>query len=223
MARWMILALAALLPLAACAHPERIKTVSKEQEALLASFRAALEDVRSRVRTAFDESIEDYKEARLRKWVLTETGSFSTQIARCARAPATCEGKSTKVLLDEAGEYLARGQATLFGGFCGPGGGWEAAKRAWMTRQNAQCPDKPREVVGQLERLRNTLDASLLQLADDALSLQQAHAIIDKFLQIRIEIRPEDVDAAQKTITKATTAVQEVKASLAALGREAPR
>ena len=186
-------------------------------------FRTALEDVRSRVRTAFDESLDDYKEARLRKWVLTETGSFSTQIARCAQAPPSCENRSTKVLLDEAAEYLARGQATLFGNFCAPGGGWQAARRPWMTRQNAQCPTKPGEVVAQLDRLRTTLDASLRQLGEDMLSLQQAHAIIDKFLQIRIEVRSEDVDAAQRAIAKATAAVQDVKTALAAIGREVPR
>lgn len=223
MTRWIMLSMASVLCFMGCAHPERIKTVSKEQEALLVNFRTALEDVRSRVRAAFDESIEDYREARLRKWILTETGSFSTQIARCAQAPANCENKSTKILLDEAGEYLARGQATLFSAFCGPGAGWQSTKRPWMTRQAAQCPDKPREVVAQLERLRNTLDASLRQLADDTLSLQQAHAIIDKFLQVRIEIRSEDVDAAQKVIAKATTTVQDVRTTLVAIGREIPR
>ncbi len=95
MTRWILLSVVSALCLMGCAHPERIKTVSKEQEARLVNFRTAL---------------EDYKEARLRKGVLTETGSFSTQIARCAQTPANCENKRPKILLDEAGEYLARGQ-----------------------------------------------------------------------------------------------------------------
>jgi ABC-type phosphate transport system auxiliary subunit len=92
-----------------------------------------------------------------------------------------------------------------------------------MRRPNEQCPSKPQEVVKQLEGLRDTLDAGLRQLAGDLVSVQQAHALIDRFLQIRVEIREEDVDAAQKTITKATAAVQDVQAAMTAIGRGGAR
>jgi len=212
--------LALVLGMAGCAHPESIKTVSKEQEVLLANFNTALTDIRGRMRTAFGESIQDYKEARLRKWVVTETGSLSTQIVRCRQGTLDCQGKSAKVLLDEAAEYLARGQASLFGDFCSPGGTWESLKTSWMRRKNEQCPATPQEVVRQLEGLGSTLDSTLRKLGEDMGSVQEAHAIIDAFLQVRIEIRQEDVEAAQQTITKATTAVQEAQAAMAEIGEE---
>ena len=221
MTRAMPITLAVALALIGCAHPERIKTVSKEQEALLGTYKTVLDDVRTRVRSALDESVIDYKEARLRQWVLTETGFLSSRIVRCARQPETCEGKSTRLLLDEAADYLAQGQATLFNGFCPST--WGSARKGWMRRPNEQCPSKPQEVVKQLEGLRDTLDAGLRQLAGDLVSVQQAHALIDRFLQIRVEIREEDVDAAQKTITKATAAVQDVQAAMTAIGRGGPR
>ena len=42
-------------------------------------------------------------------------------------------------------------------------------------------------------------------------------------LHIRIEIRSEDVDAAQKTIAKVTVAFHEVKTAQVAIEREVPR
>ena len=57
MTRWRLIALAVALALLGCAHPERIKAVSKEQEALLSTYKTVLDDVRTRVRTAFAESI----------------------------------------------------------------------------------------------------------------------------------------------------------------------
>jgi len=153
--------------------------------------------------------------------VLTETGFLSSRIVRCARQPETCEGKSTRLLLDEAADYLAQGQATLFNGFCPST--WESARKGWMRRPNEQCPSKPQEVVRQLQGLRETLDAGLRQIAEDLVSVQQAHALIDRFLQIRIEIRSEDVDAAQKTIAKVTVAFHEVKTAQVAIEREVPR
>ncbi len=204
-----------VLVIAGCAHPDSIKTASKEQEALLAGFKTALDDVRARVRSAMNDSIQDYKEARLRSWVVTETGSLSTQIVRCRQGIIDCQGKSGKVLLDEAAEYLARGQATFFGDFCAPTGAWETLKTSWMRRKNEQCPEKPLKVVQQLEGLRNTLDASLGTLGENMLSLQEAQAIIDAFLQVRVEIRQEDVDAAQVAVDKATTAVHTVQETLA--------
>ena len=221
MTRWAVLTFAIAFTLIGCAHPERIKTVSKEQEALLSTYKTVLDDVRTRVRSAFDESINDYKEARLRQWVLTQTGFLSSRIVRCGQQPGACEGKSTRLLLDEAADYLAQGQATLFTEFCPSV--WASARKAWMRRPNEQCPDKPQEVVKQLEGLRGALDAGLRQLAEDLVSVQQAHALIDRFLQIRIEIREEDVDAAQKAITKAAAAVQDVRTAMNAIGRETPR
>ncbi len=218
---WRLIAISVALGLIGCAHSERIQMVSKEQETLLSTFKTVIDDVRPRVRSAFEESINDYKEARLRQWVLTETGFLSTRIVRCAQRPESCEGKSTGVLLDEAAEYLAQGQATLFNGFCPST--WGSARKAWMRRPNEQCPAKPQEVVKQLEGLRDALDASLRQLADDLVSVQRAHALIDRFLQIRIEVRAEDVEAAQRAVTKATAAVQDVREALTAIGREAPR
>jgi hypothetical protein len=219
----MLLALIVILGLVACAHPQGIRVVSKEQEALLVNFKTALDDVRVRVRTAFDESIADYKEARLRQWVLTETGFLSTRILRCRQGALDCQGKGTKDLLDEAAEYLARGRATLFADFCAPTGGWQSVSKAWMKRQNERCPARPGQVVHLLERLRDTLDANLRRLAEDMISVQEAHAIIDQFLQIRIEIQQEDVAAAQQVIAKATTAVQDAKAAMASIRGEVPR
>ena len=220
MRRAQVVVSALVLGVVGCAHPESIRTVSKQQEALLASFKTSLDDIHGRVKAAFGESIQDYKEARLRKWVVTETGSLSTQIVRCSQGTLDCQGKSAKVLLDEAAEYLARGQATLFGDFCGPGGTWESLKMLWMRRKNEQCPATPREVVRQLEGLGSTLDSTLRKLGEDMLSVQEAHAVIDAFLQVRIEIRQEDVEAARQAIAKATTAVQEAQAAMAAIGKE---
>lgn len=217
--RITLLMLVALVVLAACAHPQRIRTVSKEQEALLASFKTALEDVRVRVRTAFNESIEDYKEARLRTFVLTETGVLTSRILGCARQPAACEGKSPRVLLDEAAEYLARAQATLFTeSFCTRGGSWEQSRKLWMRRDpSEECLSKPREIVQQLEGLRDALGKHLARLGREIAAVQEGHAIIDKFLQIRIEIRKEDVAAANDAIKKATEAVTDVRSALSAV------
>ena len=223
MMRWTIAATFLVLGLVGCAHSDRIKAVSKEQESLLATYKTALDDVRSRVRTAFDESIGDYKEARLRQWLLTEGSFLSTQIVRCSRTPATCAGKDTRVLLDEAVAYLVQGQATLVAGFCGQAGAWQSVRQAWMGRRFDQCPDKPQETVGQLEKLRTTLDASLRQLADDLVSVAQAHAIIDRFLQVRVEIREEDVDAAKQAVAKATAAVQDARTAMLAIAKEQGR
>jgi hypothetical protein len=208
-----------LVGLAACAHPQGIRTVSKEQEALLASFKTALEEVRTRVRAALNESIEDYQEARLRSFVLTETGVLTSRILRCTREPGTCEGKSPRVLLDEAAEYLARAQATLFtDSFCSRGGTWDESRTPWMRRDPSEpCLSKPREIVQQLEQLREALDKNLARLAREIAAVQEGHAIIDKFLQIRIEIRKEDVAAANETMKKAAAAITEVSAALRAV------
>ena len=220
MLRAQMVLLALVLAVTGCAHPDSIKGVSKDQEALLASFKTALDDIRAQLRTAFSDSIRDYKEARVRRWVVVETGSLSTQIVRCRQGIIKdCQGESAQILLDQAAQYLERGQVTLFGDFCASDGTWQKLKMSWMRRKDEQCPVKPQDVVRELEKLGNTLDSSLLKLSEDMASVQEAQSIIDAFLQVRIEIKEEDVAAAQAAVDKAKTAAQDTRAVLAEFGK----
>jgi hypothetical protein len=211
-----------MLVLAGCAHPQAIQKVSQEETALLVQFRAALDEVRSHVRTALNESIQDYREARVHKWLVTEAGSLSSRINACTQpgAPQTCGTLPLRARLDAAAAYLARGQVSLFADFCGASGTWETMKPPWMRRPNDTCPSRPKETVLQLERIRDRLDESLKQMGENIASLQKSHAVIDKFLQIRIELTKENVDAAQSAITKATAAEEEVRKVLAQLSAD---
>ena len=212
-----------ILVLAGCAHPQAIQKVSQEETALLVQFRSAFDDVRTRVRTALNESIQDYREARVHKWGVTETGALSSRINACAQpgAPPTCDTIALRVRLDAAAAYLSRGQVSLFAAdFCRADGTWQTMKQPWMRRPNETCPSQPREIVLQLERIRDRLDESLKQMGENIASLQKSHAVIDKFLQIRIELTKENVDAAQSAITKATAAEEEVRKVLAQLSAE---
>lgn len=219
----LLIVLCAAVIVTGCAHPERIKTISKEHEALLRSFHVALDDVRLRVRTAMDESIQAYRDAWIRRWVVTETNALSSRLVGCVPNPGACESSSIRVLLDEASVYLAEGQATLFGTFCAPDGTWATAKRPWMKAANERCFESPRQTAERMAAVRDKLDAQLRRLSADLVEVQRGHAIIDKFLQIRIEVRQEDVDAAQKTIARARTAVEDAQVAFQALQKEAAR
>ena len=222
MTRWAVLTFAIAFTVIGCAHPERIKTISKEQEALLVRFKGALEDVRVRLRLAFDESIDEYRGARLRVFLNSESSLLSARIAECIRNPdATCEHKGGRVRLNEASQYLATAQATLFTArFCATDGTWATAKKAWMRREGEACPKEPHEVVQRLERGRDVLDGKFKDLGQEIAAVQEGHAIIDKFLQIRIEIRAEDVDAARQAIEKATRAMADARAAMDAVAKE---
>jgi hypothetical protein len=200
-----------LLAMAGCAHPQSIQKTSKDQAALLLQFQTSLDDVRTRVRTALNDSIRDYKDARARKWVTTEVGLLSSRIVACT--PATCP-QPVSVLLEAAADYLARGEATLFGDFCGPSGTWQT-RPEWMKRPGDVCPSRLGATVRDLEQIRDRLDDSLKQIGEDTVSIQKAHAVIDKFLQIRIELTQENVDSAQKAVDKATAAEEDVRKVLA--------
>jgi hypothetical protein len=210
-----------VVSLVGCAHSQQIKTVSKEQEALLIHFKTALEDIQVRLRTAFDESVEDYKKARLRVFLNSESRLLSTRIEGCIRKPKpVCEMKDGRTMLNEASQYLAEAEVTIFTeGFCGPNGTWTRAKMAWMKRTDEVCLKQPYEIVNQLEGARDTLDANFKKLREQIIAVQNGHTIIDKFLQVKIEIKPEDVETAKGTIEKATKAVSDAKAALDTLAK----
>lgn len=218
--RWAVAGLALVVAAAGCAHPAAIKRMSKEQEALLAGFRTALEDVRTSVRTAFDESIADYRVARLRAFLDAERRQVAAQILDClGGGRAECQGKSARVLLAEASRYLAEAELTLFtADYCSAA--WATLKKDWMRRPGEQCLGEPARFVADLQAGRDQVDAALRRLGAQIVAVERGHAIIDKFLQIRVEITTEDVDAARSAIDKATKAVVDARETLQALARE---
>lgn len=213
----------AFLVLAGCATPERVKSTSRQQGELLAEFKLTVETLKGKLLQHYDTRIEAFKNQLIAAKVDEETlrvkEALTKAIASIDPSSSQEEKKETaRGYLNQASNYLVQLPKYYFPEHYVKESYCKDLKRlqgeGFLKSSEESCDRQHIELYlglkAERERIADRFDKLVVTITDMA----EAHAVIDRYLQIEFKLTEERVKTAKELIQKAKETVEIVKKEL---------
>ncbi len=200
--------------MAGCVTPEQIKGTSRQQGELLAEFRKTVGALRSKLMEYYDTRIEEFRQdltdSKVRNEFPRVTAALKEALQELkANVPKKKKEDLIRKYLNQANNYLVQLPEIYFDEkYC------EKLKRLqpeFLKAQAGECNEKHLEAYKKLQDARNKVAERFDQLAKTVADMEQAHALIDRFVQIEFKLTEERVDEAKKLIQEAKETIDDAK------------
>lgn len=200
--------------MAGCVTPEQIKGTSRQQGELLAEFQKTVGALRSKLMEYYDTRIEEFRQdltdSKVRNEFPRVTAALKEALQELkANVPKKKKEDLIRKYLNQANNYLVQLPEIYFDEkYC------EKLKRLqpeFLKAQAGECNEKHLEAYKKLQDARNKVAERFDQLAKTVADMEQAHALIDRFVQIEFKLTEERVDEAKKLIQEAKETIDDAK------------
>ncbi len=213
----------ALVVLAGCATPERVKSTARQQGGLLSEFKLTVEALKGKLLQHYDTRIEAFKNQLIAAKVDEETLRVKEALTKAISSidPSSSQEKKKETArryLNQASNYLVQLPKYYFPEHYSKESYCKDLKRlqgeGFLKSAEESCDRQHIELYLGLkterERIANRFDKLVLTFAD----MEEAHAVIDRYLQIEFKLTEERVKAAKDLIQEAKETVEIVKKEL---------
>lgn len=199
---------------AGCATPQEIKKTSREQGAVLNEFQNSIGSLRTKLLEYYDQQIEEFQlhllEAKLRRESSRVTMAFRNAMQETDPNMSQEDKENLiRTYLNESSNYIVQLPKIYFDeNYC------EHLKHLqpqFLKTQAEECDDQHITIYKKLRDARNQVGKRFNQLAKTVVDMQQAHMLIDRFVQIEFKLTKERVDVAKKLIREAKETVEDAK------------
>ena len=208
--------------MAACVTPEQIKGTSRQQGELLAEFQKTVDALRSKLMEYYDTRIEEFRQDLTDSKVRNEFPRVTAALKETLQElkpdlPQKKKEDFIRTYLDQANNYLVQLPEIYFDEkYC------EKLKRLqpeFLKAQAEGCNEKHLEVYKKLQDARNKVAERFDQMAKTVADMEQAHELIDRFVQIEFKLTEERVNEAKKLIQDAKETIEDAKEVFEEFGR----
>lgn len=203
-----------LVLLTACAAPQGIKQISRQQVDLLGEFHKALEELRTKLLVFYDEEIEEYRQELLRSRMASEEARISERVYEAIYAISprlTKEEREKKVteIASVASNYLANLSKNYFSDdYCKV---WLSLQQGFLKEPGAECDSKHVTQYKKLWEGRKEVAKRFDQVATATGKMREAYDLVNEFIQIEFRLTREQVDEAKKLMKGVNKIVEDTK------------
>lgn len=213
----------AFVVLAGCATPERVKSTSRQQGELVAEFKVTVETLKGKLLQHYDTRIEAFKNQLIAAKVDEETPRVKETLTKAIASidPSSSQEEKkerARKYLNQASNYLVQLPKYYFPEDYSKESYCEDLKRL-LGEGFLKSPEEPCDqghidlylgLKAERDRIVDRFDKLVVTLTD----MEEAHAVIDRYLQIEFKLTEERVKAAKELIQKAKETVEIVKKEL---------
>jgi hypothetical protein len=203
-----------LVLLAACATPQGIKQVSRQQVDLLKEFHKALEEVRTKLLVFYDEEIEEFRRELLRSRMAAEEARISERVYETIHAISpqlTKEEREKKVMeiVGVASNYLANLPKNYFtDDYCKQ---WSKLQEDLFGETGTECDSSHVRQYKKLSEGRKEIAERFNGVVMAIGKTRDAHDLVNEFLQIEFRLTREQVDETKRVMEGVNKIVEDTK------------
>lgn len=199
---------------AACATPQGIKEVSRQQCDLLREFHKGLGELRTKLLVFYDEEVEEFKQELLKSQMAIEEARISERVYEALRriSPALTKEEreeEVKKIVGSASNYLANLPKKYFAdNYCEE---WSKLQQGFLGDPGTECDSRHVKQYKRLSEGRKEVAERFDRVVMAAGKTRDAHDLVNEFLQIEFRLTREQVDEAKRLMEGVNKIVEDAR------------